>query len=567
MNSSKLTFLQASAQRLLRAWADASWLAISAGLVLLLIISALVLMPFSSQERALLADWREVITARAGGLNAKLSQVAYQVRSQREAAEALLDSQHALPSSPLFAYIRDSTDGKSFSLEDVPPDVQGNLIGNVFGVGHIAELDASARRELNMALWLFPLHRAALKTSPELTWLYYGSARKMFIVSPWASQRTMLDQTGAPDMASLVNKAEQMEFMQLGTPALNPGRHDYWTPPYDDPAGKGMMITHGAPVYEGKNFRGVMAADLSLDFLKRYVQTDRLPGGRIYIVRNPLTSSGNILAGTYYTLTRGGKPETLANHLHLPAQEIETAIANPGEFHKLGTRYILALPVREADWTLVYTLPRQVALLGVLEQMRPAAGVVIVLSLLLGFTFYKLRRSTLALREMALRDGLTGTLNRRAIFDAINRERARYRRTGHAYALILGDIDFFKQVNDLHGHGTGDQVLCGVTQALQSGLRGSDLLARVGGEEFVILLPDTAPEVAVQTAERLRHQVEAMCVPAGEKNVCVTISLGITTPRDADEPVDAVYQRADIALYAAKYSGRNACHSFFPHHE
>jgi diguanylate cyclase len=158
--------------------------------------------------------------------------------------------------------------------------------------------------------------------------------------------------------------------------------------------------------------------------------------------------------------------------------------------------------------------------------------------------------------ELATRDELTGLLNRRAMSDLLEAERQRTQRAGHRWSVIVLDIDHFKQVNDLHGHAGGDAVLRAVARTAQAAIRGSDALARWGGEEFVVLLRDTAIDAAGEVAERLRSDLAALAVRIGAADWRITVSAGVTQYAPG-EATDAAVSRADDALYEAKAAGRN----------
>lgn len=161
----------------------------------------------------------------------------------------------------------------------------------------------------------------------------------------------------------------------------------------------------------------------------------------------------------------------------------------------------------------------------------------------------------LALAEMrAASDALTGLPNRRAADESIKRMVAHAGRSVTPLSVILFDLDHFKRVNDLHGHEQGDKVLASVGQILTTSIRASDFAARFGGEEFLVLLPDTARAGAVEVAEKLRRAVERLeLVNVGS----VTASFGVAAlPEDASEP-EYLLRTADRAMYAAKARGRN----------
>ncbi|WP_343636743.1 GGDEF domain-containing protein [Roseateles sp.] len=156
---------------------------------------------------------------------------------------------------------------------------------------------------------------------------------------------------------------------------------------------------------------------------------------------------------------------------------------------------------------------------------------------------------------LATRDALTGALTRRAVLQAGGEEFDRWRRYEQPLSLLLLDIDHFKQVNDRHGHQTGDRVLAEAVAVMREQLRATDRLGRYGGEEFVILLPSTGPEAARASAERVREALAAH-EPAPGIPPC-SASLGVAWTQPGDASLDALLARADAALYRAKAKGRN----------
>jgi diguanylate cyclase (GGDEF)-like protein len=162
-------------------------------------------------------------------------------------------------------------------------------------------------------------------------------------------------------------------------------------------------------------------------------------------------------------------------------------------------------------------------------------------------------------KELATRDELTGAFNRRHLMDGLADERERARRSDAAFSVALLDLDWFKAINDQHGHAGGDAVLKTFCELARAELRASDLFARYGGEEFVLLMPATpTPQAARHVVERIRHAVAAhdWRDALGEQAPAVTVSAGIATWR-RDESPEAVLARADAALYDAKHRGRN----------
>lgn len=157
------------------------------------------------------------------------------------------------------------------------------------------------------------------------------------------------------------------------------------------------------------------------------------------------------------------------------------------------------------------------------------------------------------LERLATTDTLTGIRNRRAFDEQLALELTRARRYGQKLALILLDIDHFKRINDRHGHQVGDRVLVDLAHVVGSRLRASEVFARWGGEEFIILAPNSDAEDAALLAEEVRARVEAHDFPEVGR---VTVSLGVTE-YTAEDSTDSLWKRADTALYRAKTAGRN----------
>ncbi|MEQ8333953.1 PleD family two-component system response regulator [Nisaea sp.] len=178
----------------------------------------------------------------------------------------------------------------------------------------------------------------------------------------------------------------------------------------------------------------------------------------------------------------------------------------------------------------------------------------------------RLRESYERSLSMALIDSLTGLYNRRYLETYLKglMDNAVERRK--PLALLMLDIDHFKIVNDTHGHLFGDKVLKAVAEALINSLRSVDMIARIGGEEFVVVMPDTTEEFGEAVAERLRRRVSETSVPIGEtgESVSVNISIGLTMRTGADKTVEDLMKRADKALYGAKNAGRNRVVSDIP---
>ena len=161
------------------------------------------------------------------------------------------------------------------------------------------------------------------------------------------------------------------------------------------------------------------------------------------------------------------------------------------------------------------------------------------------------------LQQLSQTDHLTRLSNRRSVLTAVTREHDLYRRSGHPYSVLVIDVDFFKLVNDTHGHAVGDEVLVGVAQTMKACARATDVVARFGGEEFLVFLPNTDEDQAYAMAERMRLAVMTGNHASVTPPLAVTISVGISTVAAHDATIDEVIARADRALYQAKHCGRN----------
>jgi diguanylate cyclase (GGDEF)-like protein len=245
-----------------------------------------------------------------------------------------------------------------------------------------------------------------------------------------------------------------------------------------------------------------------------------------------------IVAGTLLT---GGANSPAKSWLLIPA------LALPTRFNRRGVNVgvtililLLAADTIGADPTEVAKAPQ----LFVFPAALILAGVAMTMAL---------RQAEIQHRNEAVIDQLTGMLNRKALESRTSELEQQSRIASQPVGLIVADIDHFKKVNDYHGHAMGDAVLRDVAYRIRAELRAYDLAYRLGGEEFVVLLPGASESMAAEMAERLRLAVEAE--PVG--GISVTMSFGVATSGDEGFAFDSLFAQADEALYRAKASGRN----------
>jgi diguanylate cyclase (GGDEF)-like protein len=190
--------------------------------------------------------------------------------------------------------------------------------------------------------------------------------------------------------------------------------------------------------------------------------------------------------------------------------------------------------------------------------MALAAGIMLVIRFLRQKAFLLERELT----RISQHDGLTGLFNRRYLTELAEREVTLARRHRRALAVLMIDIDRFKRINDTFGHDVGDRVIKAVTEACLAGVRSIDHVGRIGGEEFVCVLPETDVLAAQACAERLRQTIAGLRLPPPNNGLEFTVSVGVAVLNPEHQSWQALLKDADIALYRAKESGRNRVITF-----
>jgi len=176
-------------------------------------------------------------------------------------------------------------------------------------------------------------------------------------------------------------------------------------------------------------------------------------------------------------------------------------------------------------------------------------------------THVELKRAKEKLIRMSITDELTGLVNRRYFMGRLLHEYERAKRYESVFTVLMIDLDYFKRVNDTYGHQAGDTVLRTISDTMRLSLRLSDIIGRIGGEEFAVLLPETELSSAMIIGDRLRNRVESLEIPHRESGIKITISIGASPSSGDDMSIDDVLQRSDSALYRAKENGRNRIYS------
>lgn len=207
----------------------------------------------------------------------------------------------------------------------------------------------------------------------------------------------------------------------------------------------------------------------------------------------------------------------------------------------------------------------------VMQQLSIAVSVLLVLMVSAAITLclavIYLHRQRNAMHQLMLTDELTGLYNRRHLVNVASAALTQAQRDRAPLSMLLLDLDHFKLINDTYGHPIGDEVLRQISKQLRQLSRPSDTLARIGGEEFCLLMPNTATHDALQVADRLRREIEVNTLSGIEQQANPTISIGVTTCQVGSLTFEQLYSFADKALYQAKALGRNRVESLLPPNE
>ena len=242
-----------------------------------------------------------------------------------------------------------------------------------------------------------------------------------------------------------------------------------------------------------------------------------------------------VIGKTPRILQREGTDREDLNKIRKALEEKESVRVNLRNFSKKGNEYwvdlsILPLPDKSGNITHFAAIQRDITGYKKLEQ---------------------------DLQILCRTDPLTTAANRRAFNEIISQEFSRFKGSQKEYSLVMIDLDHFKSINDQHGHGARDRVLIEVTERCKDNLRVHDIIARLGGEEFCILLPYTNLDQAQKVAERLRQKIELMPIISDGNRIKVTVSVGISLVLEGDNDGHDAIERADKKLLEAKSLGRN----------
>jgi diguanylate cyclase (GGDEF)-like protein/hemerythrin-like metal-binding protein len=404
--------------------------------------------------------------------------------------------------------------------------------GTLYGLGQIPSKN-DARNEIILAMSYSSLFRDFYLKVHGTERLYYTSVHDFVMIYPQP------EDSFAP--AEIQNK---IKILKMAYSESSLSAEPDWSDVYVDQSGRGYTVTVSYPVYKGSEMTGVVSVDYATNTIG-FMLNDKFDSF-LLDMHDCIIASGERNASP-------GKIEKLYERLGLSENMVPDIddIEN-GSLKLLGGRYYYTYKLSAAPWTLVMTLPFIYVAFRALLVSIP----ILIICLLLIYTTVetdKIKKAEKEIREIAVTDRLTGLKNRYFLDAIVEHEFQLADRYNHRLSIITFDLDHFKNVNDTWGHEVGDEVLKQTAKLAQNMVRKADIIARIGGEEFLILLPQTDMDGAYRVAEKIRRAMETTAHPVA--GVCCA-SFGVAE-RYRGESYSELFRRADEALYNAKENGRN----------
>lgn len=506
--------------------------------IVIAIIAALIVLANVDYYNGLILEFTDAAAATYQSLDSQTSMTTCFIETMTAYAGDYLQGGSQRKDSQYFSLLRQVAGANEYNMDVAGGTTLERMTGNLTGIGTIPA-EGIDRLEINLALSFNDYFRYLSGKMPEIAWLYYTSEQGFVNLYPWTASETI----------RYTEDVRTRAFYTAAMPENNPGRKPVWTRVYLDTAGKGSMITLSSPIYYGNEFRGVISIDYTTAALQQLLKS----GFPTYLINE---DNDMIAAGDFSV--SGDEASNIQDILNLSDSELQALNdASAGTISTVGANYIYKVKLTDVPMILVAVTPRA-ALFGEAILMTLP---IILTGIMLIVTFIvvlKLRKARDRLRDTALTDPLTGLNNRRFLDIVMETEIARADRYKHRMSIVSLDLDRFKVVNDTWGHPIGDEVLRLTADIVKETIRESDIVVRMGGEEFMILLPQTGIEDAIEAAERVRKALETANHPIAGK---FTASFGVAE-RSENESYTSMYNRVDEALYLAKNAGRNCVRAF-----
>ena len=416
-------------------------------------------------------------------------------------------------------------------------DIPG--ISNITGYGGLDKTEALLH-EMASSLALTKYFAIVKNINTSYKRVYYASKHHFATTYPYVWS----------DKYRWTQSMQIKEPWLAATPTHNPNRGLFYTGLYRLRGARSPLLTIGHPIYLDDEFMGTVNVDILIAdesaFLERKNQNDGIYA--IVNLENEIIAASNL---------DGYNTNQIFPAKSLLSQEILMAQETDDKHQVIGDNYVYVKNFESAPWRLYYIKNRN----DIYLQSFYYAGMIFIIMLLLLrvkrlVKFLSASRDELELQ--ALTDPMTKLFNRRYLGEVTQQLLELARRNGSELSVVLLDIDKFKNVNDTHGHQVGDEVIIRLADALKEHTRKSDVACRFGGEEFVVLLPETPLKGALVMADTLRKEVEKLAVELSSGEVLkFTISIGVSQVASGEHNLDSVITRADTALYEAKEGGRN----------
>ncbi len=336
----------------------------------------------------------------------------------------------------------------------------------------------------------------------------------------------------------------------FATPLLNPNKGLFVTPLHKCLRKEKVLVTIGHPLYDKDGFLGSVNMDIAVEEESAFLEGKNLHGGTYVIIneQNEIVAASGLEGYTEKVVNRAKQ---------LLSPEVLAASVTKGELVSVGSDYLYVKQFENTPWKLYYIKNR----FDIYINSFYYAGMMLIVILLLfrvKTLIKRLSASRDALEQQALTDPMTKLYNRRYLSEITQHLLGLMRRNNSALSVVMLDIDKFKKVNDTYGHQVGDDVIIRLAKTLQKHTRTSDVIFRLGGEEFLVLLPDTGLDGAMSVAETLRSEVEKLRILLDDEiELHFTISIGVSEVKKGEQNFDLSMTRADSALYEAKEGGRN----------
>lgn len=433
----------------------------------------------------------------------------------------------------LFGYIEYDPVSDSYDMDSIEGTEYENTAINITGQGKIPE-SGIERGEINLALGYNKYFRLIHSKHPKIAWIYYTSENGFISMYPWVSSSDF----------KYSDDIKDVEFYSIVTPQNDFLRESAWTPVYKDAAGKGLMVTLSSPLYYNDEFKGVVSLDLTTDTLGDILECN---------YKNYLIDAENSIIAACDKVGLNDQIVKINEKLHISdAQMIKIKNIENGSIELVGQYYVYKYSFDTAPWSMIIT---ESLLSIILKSLLISVPVMLICLLLLimsrEISYRKKAEETIS--EMAVTDELTGLKNRNHLYSIIGRIMADADRLKQQLAVSIFDLDHFKKVNDTYGHPIGDEVLKQTAQIAAGMIRKTDTLVRLGGEEFMLLMPGTDMTGAQEVAEKIRLALEKRTHPIAGK---CTASFGVAVKTEGETFI-SLYKRVDEAMYNAKESGCN----------